>query len=326
MRYHTSAVLHLPNPDPVMQMVRHEIEEHDLESYTDASGSLESPSEYGVIRYEPQDQALKIVIRADSLDGLFILRESIEAHMAPLEAVLTAPVLWQGDRVTLDRPPHFRQVWVNQTEQVSPNFVRLTCRGENLGRFHSGGLHFRLLLPPQPEAPEWPRVNKAGSTVWPEGEAALHMAVYTFRGLLDDTFTFDVFLHGNGPTCHWVKRALGQPAGILGPGGGDVPRADKVLLAGDETAFPAIARMLEAREDDGIKAFVALRDKDDQRYFTDPRVTFVEPSEVLLHVEGELEQKPFVWFGGPKAQARALKKRLHDAGYTRDHMQVQSYW
>ncbi len=32
---------------------------------------------------------------------------------------------------------------------------------------------------------------------------------------------------------------------MTGPGGGDVPAADRLVLAGDETALPAIARILE---------------------------------------------------------------------------------
>jgi NADPH-dependent ferric siderophore reductase len=55
-------------------------------------------------------------------------------------------------------------------------------------------------------------------------------------------------LHGDqGVASVWAEAARpGDVIGMMGPGGGSMPAMDWCLLAGDETAIPAIARMLEA--------------------------------------------------------------------------------
>jgi NADPH-dependent ferric siderophore reductase len=66
----------------------------------------------------------------------------------------------------------------------------------------------------------------------------------------------DFVLHGDeGIASGWAARAAaGDLVGMIGPGGSEREDAQWYLLAGDETAIPAIARILEGmpREASGV--------------------------------------------------------------------------
>lgn len=327
MAYESIALLSLPDPQPLMKMVEHELADHDLPFTKQRNGQITSPSEYGILRYTPEDGALRIEIAADTPDHLYILRESIEAHLTPVLPMLTAPVIWSGTQFTGTHPPHFRQVKVASSQQMSPNFIRLRFTGENLLRYATGGFHFRLVLPGNPLKPVWPTVSDTGSTIWPTGADSLHMPAYTFRHINagEGWFDVDIFAHGNGKTCDWARDCVGQVAGILGPGGGELPGAGQILLIGDETALPAIARMVETAGQK-IRALVAVKDPADMAICDFPEVERVAHEDLLARVEADLATRPFVWFAGQKADARALKALLKRLDYGRDEMQVQAYW
>jgi NADPH-dependent ferric siderophore reductase len=96
-------------------------------------------------------------------------------------------------------------------------------------------------------APRWPQVARDGRIVWPQGSHGVALRSYTARrqdpaaGELD----IDFVLHGDGPAATWAAAAA--PGGLLGVASstplGEAP-AGWLLLAGDETALPAISRIL----------------------------------------------------------------------------------
>jgi NADPH-dependent ferric siderophore reductase len=105
-----------------------------------------------------------------------------------------------------------------------------------------------LLVPPVGDpAPHWPRVARDGRIVWPAGAHGVSLRSYTARrqdprlGEVE----IDFVLHGTGPAAAWAAAAApGAPLGVAGGGAlGDRP-AGRLLLAGDETALPAIHRIL----------------------------------------------------------------------------------
>ena len=98
-------------------------------------------------------------------------------------------------------------------------------------------------------SPRWPEVARDGRIVWPQGSHGVSMRRYTSRrqdpgaGELD----VDFVLHGDGPAATWAAAAV--PGDVLGVASsaslGDAP-AGWLLLVGDETALPAIGRILGA--------------------------------------------------------------------------------
>jgi NADPH-dependent ferric siderophore reductase len=85
----------------------------------------------------------------------------------------------------------------------------------------------------------------------------------------------DIAVHGDhGTAGPWAAAAQpGQPMYLMGPSGAYVPdqAADWHLLAGDETALPAISVALEALPDSAIgKVFIEIAEPDDELPLTAP--------------------------------------------------------
>jgi NADPH-dependent ferric siderophore reductase len=111
------------------------------------------------------------------------------------------------------------------------------------------------LLVPRPDDPEprWPGVARDGRIVWPAGAHGVSLRSYTARrqDAVRRELEIDFVLHGDGPAATWAAAA--RPGALLGVAGGS-PLGDRparhLLLAGDETALPAITRILAAAAPD----------------------------------------------------------------------------
>ncbi|MFC5337996.1 siderophore-interacting protein [Leucobacter denitrificans] len=173
---------------------------------------------------------------------------------------------------TANELPPFQMVRakVSHVERVSPSFARITFAGDELADFGTPGATFdqRIKLVFPPETGLLPDLSGAGADwyqAWlsvPEAERGT-MRTYSIRevraGAQGTEVVIDFVLHLapglSGPASCWAADAqVGQELLLIGPrrgrtdGGGiefDPGDAARVLLAGDETAAPAIARILE---------------------------------------------------------------------------------
>ena len=107
------------------------------------------------------------------------------------------------------------------------------------------------------------------------GEIAIR--TFTVRGVDTEAreVWIDVVAHGNeGVAGPWAQSvAPGTEVVVRGPGGGyrPDPTADFHLLAGDETAIPAVANALESLPDDAVGAvFLEVEDDDNEIDLTAP--------------------------------------------------------
>jgi len=153
-------------------------------------------------------------------------------------------------------------------ERVSPTFARITFGGGDLDDFGTPGavLDQRIkLIFPSPGRPLPAIPDGDWYPAWlavPEDERG-SMRTYSIRSLDVDhghtTVVIDFVLHLEpgltGPAATWASQAsVGEELLVIGPrrgreGGGGIEYAPgdarDILLAGDETAAPAIARILE---------------------------------------------------------------------------------
>lgn len=96
-------------------------------------------------------------------------------------------------------------------------------------------------------APRWPDVARDGRIVWPQGSHGISLRSYTARRQDPVTGEVDVdfVLHGDGPAAAWAGAAgPGAVLGIASTASLGAAAAGWLLLVGDETALPAIARIL----------------------------------------------------------------------------------
>ncbi|MBA2625189.1 MAG: siderophore-interacting protein, partial [Acidimicrobiia bacterium] len=149
-------------------------------------------------------------------------------------------------------PPRFRSATVRRVEQVSPRLVGVTLAGPDLEGFtlELPAASVRLLLPPSGTSdlvqPTW----GGNEFLLPDGRRP------TIRTLTPRRFDparreldVEVVRHDAGAACDWASAARpGDPVAISGPGRGYTvdPEAAGFVLAGDETAIPAISQLLEA--------------------------------------------------------------------------------
>lgn len=163
--------------------------------------------------------------------------------------------------------PSFRPFAVRVTarQQLSPHFVRITFTGPDLDELAGGGADQRVKLlfpladrrrPEVPAGTDW-----YGQWRALPAERRSPMRTYTVRAArpLQREVDVDLVLHGaTGPASAWAETAdvgdeivvIGPNARFPGPAGGVEWRppaaARTLLLAGDETAVPAVSSIAEA--------------------------------------------------------------------------------
>jgi NADPH-dependent ferric siderophore reductase len=296
------------------------------------------------LRFEPR--MLRIAVEGEEAGAHGIARGAAAYYV---QAVLGArcPLLrWTGDGADVRDLAHFREMRVVSAHRLTPRMQRVRLAGLDLARFATGGLHVRLAIPPEGRVPVWPHAGPAAMPVWPTGEDALATRVYTIRridpaaGHLD----IDVALHDPpGVGCRWACEAQpGDLVGMLGPGGGDVSPADWTLLLGDETALPAIARILaEMPATARGHALIEVADAGEEQDLSHPRGMIVEwlhrgerpagtttlLAEAAERVAWPEEGEVFVWAAAEFEAFKAIRRHCRKAvGLKKSQHLVVAYW
>jgi len=132
---------------------------------------------------------------------------------------------------------------------VTPSVRRVVLSGTP-SAVAAAGPTVNLLVPRVGDpAPRWPRIAKDGRIVWPDGAHGVSLRSYTARRQdpAAAQVEIDFVLHGDGPAAAWAAAAApGALLGVAGAGALGERTAGRLLLAGDETAIPAISRILAA--------------------------------------------------------------------------------
>jgi NADPH-dependent ferric siderophore reductase len=236
-------------------------------------------------------------------------------------------------------------VTVRRVEAVSPRLVQVTLGGDELAglSIDEPAASVRLLLSSEAGGslvvPKW----NGNEFLLPDGRRPT-IRTFTPRQLDADALELDlqIVVHGGGAASTWASTAEpGAAAAISGPGRGYVVDTDApaFLLAGDETAVPAISQLLEL-----LPAAAAV---DVVVELADPAARVALPEHPRLRVEWcdqpagapvgealfdavrgtELAPATRVWAAGEAAAVQRIRRHLFDdRGLPRAAATIRGYW
>jgi len=222
--------------------------------------------------------------------------------------------------------------------------LRVVFGGDELAGFaiEAPASSIRLLVPP-PGAdgivmPTW----SGNQFELPNGERA---PIRTFTPRYFDAeqliLTLDMVLHDHGAATDWARQAgVGDEVAISGPGRSDPldPDARSHLLAGDESALPAIGQLLEAiPHDQTVEVLVEISGPEARFELpSHPRATVTwhetragdEPCKALVAaVTAQSNLPDAVWVAGEAAAVQRLRTHLFDErGRSRHSVTARGYW
>lgn len=242
-------------------------------------------------------------------------------------------------------PPRFRRATVRRVEQRSPRLVRVTFAGPDLEGFamDEPAASVRLLLP-SPGADELVMPTWHGNEfLLPDGRRPI---IRTFTPLRFDPealeLDFEIVVHGAGVASQWAEVAEpGDGGAISGPGRGYTvdPEAPAFLLAGDETAIPAIGQLLEVLPGGTpVRVLIEVAHPDGRLPLPDHGHATVEwrdlpaasaPGAALVEAvtTAEIAAGTRVWAAGEAAAVQRIRRHLfQERELSRAQATVRGYW
>jgi NADPH-dependent ferric siderophore reductase len=249
------------------------------------------------------------------------------------------------------RPIILELVQVVQFTDITPHMRRITVSSDELIGEEGlmPGIHLKLLLPqPGQEKPILPTFDANGQPLPPPEEGLPAVRTYTVRSFepITGELAIDFVLHGDeGPASAWATQvAVGNYLGVALRPGISYREADWYLLAGDQTALPAISAILELlpATAKGL-AFIEIPDETEEQeleFDADIQVRWLHrngieagKSEVLheaIHTatipNGRTETR-FVWVATEVLAAKQIRDYLRMKHQLANHeLHVAAYW
>lgn len=234
---------------------------------------------------------------------------------------------------------------MQRTTALSPRLLRVTVGGDDLADLDIGlpAASVRLLVPPPGHTalviPTW-----NGNEFLDADGSRPSIRTYTPRAYDRDSLELDldVVLHDQGVIAAWASAARpGDPVAISGPGRGYTidTSARSFLLAGDESALPAISQLLEHLPAAATVDVVVEVAHPDARHAlpAHPRASVHWHDLPLGAPAGEalvaavltraIDDHQRVWVAGEAASVQRIRRHLFEArGLPRGQAVVRGYW
>lgn len=250
-------------------------------------------------------------------------------------------------------PLILRSARVAGVRDITPRMRRITLRGEELGTFSRDGIefpaftspgfddHVKLIFASDGDVAGVLPTQLAGGIEWAPSETRQGRD-YTPRRCDPEAreLDLDFVLHGDGPAASWAQGAtVGDELWFAGPKSSTVlpDGVDWVLLAGDETALPAIARFLEERPVEApVRAIITVTD---ERARQDLPIRPSDRIEWVLAGSGDRRALadavarlaapagvPYVWAAAESRALLPVRKLARTLGAPKTHVNITGYW
>lgn len=334
-----------PDPGRLARIMTSHLIEHGNQICPVSESFWTLTSNNGDARIIADGSSLRIETSAPDADMLMEMKYLLASHLGQFNTESNAEIRWQGDGEESASLPNLRSLEVANIQDLSPHIRRLTFQSSKLKRFDTPtALHAKLLFPRKDELLCLPMLTPTGQIDWGSDAERAIIRKYTIRRIDPQAGTLDVDFvihHHGGPGSRFAATArIGDVIGMIGPGGGGARPADWNLFAGDETAIPAIARLIEALPANarGVAIIEVADARDEQTIRHDTEIDIL-----WLHRNGSIKngalaervaatQLPskgsmFAWAGTEFSTFRKIRtdwrslKRLEK----NDHLAV-SYW
>ncbi len=230
---------------------------------------------------------------------------------------------------------------VRRVELRSPRIRRVVLGGGELDQFFWPGpaSHLKLILPlPGESEPSLPTPGPDGLVAYDRSK--IIMRTYTPRAWDSQAkeLTIDIFVHSEGPASLWAAGA--QPGDVVAVSRPRArydadPEAPWLVLAGDETAVPAIGTILESLPS-AIPTAVVIEsdgDDDDLGLPAGTETTFVRrsdtPGYALLAAvtDAVTGADGKVWVAGEARDIRRIRAQLlHELRLPAASVVTRGYW
>ncbi len=222
--------------------------------------------------------------------------------------------------------------------------VRVTLAGPDLEGLtvEHPAASVRLLLP-TPGArelviPTW----KGNEFLLPDGRRPA-IRTFTPRRVDPDALELDllIVIHVGGVASAWAEAAApGDPAAVSGPGRGYAIDRDApaFVLAGDETAIPAMGQLLEdLPAETPVQVHIEVAHSEAKLALPDhPHATVqwydlspgAPPGDTLVAAihSADFDPSSRVWVAGEAAAMQRIRRHLVERGLPRSQASVRGYW
>ncbi|GAB2652350.1 siderophore-interacting protein [Saccharopolyspora gloriosae] len=240
----------------------------------------------------------------------------------------------------------YRLLRVSEVERVTPRMVRVVLGGEELADFDSTGSDQRIkLCLPRPGQPTPLGRDRAEVFALPR-EQQPKQRTYTVRWFdaARRRLAIDLVVHDHdGPGSTWASTVRpGDQIVAVGPSPSYQadPAADRLVLAGDETALPAMLAMVaELDERARVQVFAEIADEAERQEVR----TRADVTWTWLHRDGvpagrstvladavraaDLGPRPDVWVGAEAEAVHHIREHCQrELGLDRRRVYALAYW
>lgn len=326
------------------QICDHFVEHADVERMEDLAVLT---SKLGTANLRVEEPKLLIELACPSEAALQLVRTSIAEHMFYFAGADPLELTW-SEPATRAVLPNLHEVTVVGAEEVTPHMRRVRFACADVTPFIGGDMHVRMLVPPKGRRPVWPGYRQDGRLSWPTGEDELLVRAYTIRAVDAERgeLWIDFLQHPAPgvptPGADFARDAqAGDVVALLGPGAGHLPTAASILMIGDESALPAIARIAaEVPAGTAIKAIIEVADALEEQPLSSAgslEISWLHRSHYPARATGMLssvakdaiaaaDAETFIWVACEKSDVRAIRAFLNGRWHDRSRMYAAWYW